>query len=333
MIATPSSLASFSLRRLLRNIKILCVDEADVLLTGCEKQMTWNLLKEMRHHYNNDVKLLHNLSRLTGEISTNYSEAESADHLCGTYVHRQILFTAATLPSCGTKSVQAQLVRWVPKNTLFFTTEHTHQVIHLARLQFVDIKTTEDRVNDSLKTRFDQLIEDLLDVKENVSTIERSCQTEDTRLPKVILFANTVTSAEEIFNHLEQIAAEQTDIWWKGRIGRLHKQSSVNGEEKERTLRDFRSGNCRVLVSTDLASRGLDLPDVTTVIQVDFPGNSADFLHRAGRTARAGKSGTGMIVHICVVVIITPRACAKVNVMGLSICLHVVHRLLSIYQH
>ena len=49
-------------------------------------------------------------------------------------------------------------------------------------------------------------------------------------------------------------------------------------------------------MSTDLASRGLDLPDITAVIQVDFPVNSADFLHRAGRTARAGKSGIGIII-------------------------------------
>lgn len=295
MIATPSSLASFSISRLLRNVSILCVDEADVLLTGCEKQMTWNLLKEMRRHYLKDIKSLHNPSQMIRERSTN-TTTESTDHLCATNVHRQILFAAATLPSRGPESVQGQLARWLPKDTLFFTTEQTHQVIRLAQLQFVDILSIQDVPNDSLKSKFDQLIEDLLNLKQILSSTDGSCQTEDTHLPKVLLFANTVTSAEEIFDHLEQTAATSLDIWWKGKIGRLHKQSSVNAEEKERTLRDFRSGNCRVLVSTDLASRGLDLPDVTAVIQVDFPGNSADFLHRAGRTARAGKSGTG--IHI-----------------------------------
>lgn len=53
-----------------------------------------------------------------------------------------------------------------------------------------------------------------------------------------------------------------------------------------------------MLVSTDLAARGLDLPRVTAVIQFDFPVNSADYLHRAGRTARAGSSGEGK--HRCI---------------------------------
>ena len=53
-----------------------------------------------------------------------------------------------------------------------------------------------------------------------------------------------------------------------------------------------------MLVSTDLAARGLDLPRVTAVIQFDFPVNSADYLHRAGRTARAGNSGEGK--HKCI---------------------------------
>ena len=53
-----------------------------------------------------------------------------------------------------------------------------------------------------------------------------------------------------------------------------------------------------MLVSTDLAARGLDLPRVTAVIQFDFPVNSADYLHRAGRTARAGNLGEGK--HKCI---------------------------------
>ncbi len=64
---------------------------------------------------------------------------------------------------------------------------------------------------------------------------------------------------------------------------------------EEETLRQFRESAVRVLICTDLASRGLDLPDVTAVIQFDFPGNSADYLHRAGRTARAGREGAGKL--------------------------------------
>mmetsp|Transcript_25634 Transcript_25634/g.53694 ORF Transcript_25634/g.53694 Transcript_25634/m.53694 type:complete len:177 (+) Transcript_25634:575-1105(+) len=54
----------------------------------------------------------------------------------------------------------------------------------------------------------------------------------------------------------------------------------------------FREGEAAVLVTTDVAARGLDNLDVAHVVQFDFPKNAADYLHRCGRTARAGKSGT-----------------------------------------
>lgn len=248
--------------------------------------MTWSILEEMRNHYRSDVKNL--CTTLTDEGATNLkSDAVNNDN---NYfgVHRQIIFTAATLPSRGRQSIQAQLMRWVPKNTLFFNTDHTHQVISLAQMKFVDVENGEEPKN-AVNNKFQQLAEDLLCLRDNLSNGD----SKQSQLPKVLVFANTVASVEEIFSYLERITEERAYIWWKGKIGKLHKQSSASAKEKERTLHDFRTGSCRVLVSTDLASRGLDLPDVTAVIQVDFPVNSADFLHRAGRTARAGNSGMG----------------------------------------
>ena len=285
--------------KLLNYVRILCIDEADVLLTGGDRQMTWSILEEMRNHYHNDVKNLQISSTNEGAStlgSDTYTENESSSDAYSS-IHRQIIFTAATLPSRGRQSVQVQLMRWVPKNTLFFNTDHTHQVISLAQMKFIDVHSGNQLLkDDGVKTKFEQLTEDLLSLRDSLST-DSSSQSEQNQLPKVLIFANTVASAEEVFSHLERTIKEREGIWWKGRVGKLHKLSSVSTEEKEKTLQDFRTGTCRVLVSTDLASRGLDLPDVTAVIQVDFPVNSADFLHRAGRTARAGKSGIGKLYH------------------------------------
>ena len=69
---------------------------------------------------------------------------------------------------------------------------------------------------------------------------------------------------------------------------------------RSRALDAFKSGACRVLVATDVAARGLDLPDVSTVINFDLPTDGRDFdsyVHRIGRTGRAGRSGLALSLY------------------------------------
>jgi ATP-dependent RNA helicase DDX3X len=56
-------------------------------------------------------------------------------------------------------------------------------------------------------------------------------------------------------------------------------------------LRSFKSGNTPILVATDVAARGLDIPHVAHVVNFDLPNDIDDYVHRIGRTGRAGKSG------------------------------------------
>ncbi|MBR0032699.1 MAG: DEAD/DEAH box helicase [Treponema sp.] len=65
---------------------------------------------------------------------------------------------------------------------------------------------------------------------------------------------------------------------------------------RKQTIDKFRSGKVRILVTSDLSARGLDFPDVTHVVQMDFPSNDDFFIHRAGRTARAGKTGLNIVI-------------------------------------
>ena len=61
-----------------------------------------------------------------------------------------------------------------------------------------------------------------------------------------------------------------------------------------RALNKFKAGERSILVATDVASRGLDIPSVDFVLNYDVPANSKDYVHRVGRTARAGRSGRSL---------------------------------------
>ncbi|EPS73227.1 hypothetical protein M569_01530, partial [Genlisea aurea] len=75
----------------------------------------------------------------------------------------------------------------------------------------------------------------------------------------------------------------------------LHGDISQN--QRERTLSAFRDGRVSILVATDVAARGLDVPNVDLIIHYELPNSSEIFVHRSGRTGRAGKKGTAILIY------------------------------------
>jgi ATP-dependent RNA helicase MSS116 len=74
----------------------------------------------------------------------------------------------------------------------------------------------------------------------------------------------------------------------------IHSRKSQS--HRERVSAQFRDGTNMVLCTSDVSARGMDYPDVTTVIQVGAPSDEAQYIHRLGRTARAGKQGNGLLI-------------------------------------
>lgn len=72
--------------------------------------------------------------------------------------------------------------------------------------------------------------------------------------------------------------------------------AKMDKTDRKSTIDRFRSGKIKLLVTSDLASRGLDIPNITHIIQMDLPSDEDFFVHRAGRTARAGKIGVNMVI-------------------------------------
>ncbi len=72
--------------------------------------------------------------------------------------------------------------------------------------------------------------------------------------------------------------------------------AKANKQERKSAIDRFRSGKCKILITSDLGARGLDIPDITHIIQMDLPEDDDFFIHRAGRTARAGKNGINVVI-------------------------------------
>ncbi len=79
---------------------------------------------------------------------------------------------------------------------------------------------------------------------------------------------------------------------WGFKVGSIHGNKSQN--QRDRTLTEFRSGELDVLVATDVAARGIDIPTVRHVYNFDLPNVAENYVHRIGRTARAGAEGTAV---------------------------------------
>ena len=97
---------------------------------------------------------------------------------------------------------------------------------------------------------------------------------------KAIIFANTKIKSEEIFNALNAD---------NHRVGLL--TGDIPQKKRLQTLDSFTLGHLDILVATDVAARGLHIPDVTHVYNFDLPDDCEDYVHRIGRTGRAGESG------------------------------------------
>ena len=105
--------------------------------------------------------------------------------------------------------------------------------------------------------------------------------TEDVDMNKVLVFANNKKLADRIHEHLVKK--------FPGKIGVTH--SNKSHSVRLNALRKFREDEYRVLIATDIIARGLDISDVTHVINFDISPVPGDYIHRIGRTGRANKDG------------------------------------------
>lgn len=164
-----------------------------------------------------------------------------------------------------------------PRQTMMFSATMPKSISALSKAFLKDPKRVEvspqgtaaDKVKQSVHFIGSRAKADLL----------KECLNED-KNHLALVFSRTKHGAEKLMKHLKD----------KG-----FKTDSIHGNksqgQRDRAIRKFRSGETRVLVATDVAARGIDIPNVSHVFNYDLPEMAENYVHRIGRTARAGASG------------------------------------------
>ena len=121
------------------------------------------------------------------------------------------------------------------------------------------------------------------ETRDKIETLRKFLNAENPS--KALIFTSRADQVENIFNKL---------TYKKIECACLH--AKADKMERKSAIEKFRSGKIKILVTSDLAARGLDIPEISHVIQMDLPSDDDFFIHRAGRTARAGNSGINVVI-------------------------------------
>ncbi|PXF40502.1 DEAD-box ATP-dependent RNA helicase 39 [Gracilariopsis chorda] len=196
----------------------------------------------------------------------------------------------ATRRNCHIREINRNRLLFVGATYPHWTGEKVRSIVTWMKRRYPDIKAvqTEDihKHSSRLNSRWafepneQNRLQRLIDILRN----------EATSSDKVMVFASAADTVQRIAQAAEELyGKEELDAKF-GCALQLHKL--VRSADRNASLDKFRKGEGRLLFCTDLGSRGLDLGDVTRVIEFQFASNVVAYLHRIGRTARAGAAGT-----------------------------------------
>jgi ATP-dependent RNA helicase RhlE len=166
------------------------------------------------------------------------------------------------------------------RQNMLFSATLTNDVMRIAgpvldnpaRVEVAPAATTVDGVSQAIYPVAEAQKTDLL-----VRLLEQE------HLDRVLVFTRTKHRADRVCRHLE-----------RSRIKGAAIHSNRSQSQRQHALDGFKNGTYRVLVATDIVARGIDVDKISHVINYDLPAQAQDYVHRIGRTARAGASGTAI---------------------------------------
>ncbi len=163
------------------------------------------------------------------------------------------------------------------RQTLFFSATITPEISALVHAFLKDPVTVSVRTSET-NEHIDQ---DVVEARDKAHKIEllTNMLSEDA-YEKVLVFGETKFGVQRLSDHLDNSGIPSVAI-----------HGNKNQAQRQRALKQFKDEKVRVMVATDVAARGLDIPNVTHVINFDTPQTYEDYIHRIGRTGRGGASG------------------------------------------
>lgn len=172
-----------------------------------------------------------------------------------------------------------EILALIPKKhqTLLFSVGLTKSVKRLSEMSLKKPVKVEINNNGDLAKKVKQTIY-VCDQSKKASLLSYMIGSQNWH--QVLVFTKTKQSADEVGAELEANGLKTLV---------LHGDKAHS--QRTKALKDFKAGSIRVLVATDIASRGLDIEDLPHVINYELPGDAEDYIHRIGRTGRAGKEG------------------------------------------
>ena len=194
-------------------------------------------------------------------------------------VERVILDEADEMLEMGFREDIERILSDVPsqRQTLLFSATIPSEVRKIAEKYQKDpefIKIADKRKNIPKITQYAFRC----DIRDKFNSLIRLIEAYDVNL--ALIFCNTKKSVDFVAKHLKKE---------EFKVDSLH--GDMSQQTRDKVMNKFRNGNISILVATDVAARGLDIANVDVIINYDVPQNADDYIHRIGRTARAGKRG------------------------------------------